>query len=296
MVALGLPDFGPVQNNISFNDRGRHDPRHPRRAVGQVGLVATGRIFGAWVDLRAGPLRHGLHPRARPGDGDLRAARGRQRATRRSSRRHRVHLPGQRPLDPRRAGLHVPQPRRRDRGDRLADPARAGRALGEADRAPSAARRRHARCRPRGPCPRRRAASSAGRCTAAAAGRASDCDPRRARPRATRPRSAPSTGASYDTSSTRPPTPPSTPPRRRRAAGPRGPPTSPPSAPGRARRREHRLTAGARVDRLRLRRHRRAAPRGRAVLPLGVYGQTKAAGDAAGGHRCRGTTSSAPAG
>ena len=38
MIALGLPDFGPVQNNISFNDAGRHDPRHPRRAVGQVGL------------------------------------------------------------------------------------------------------------------------------------------------------------------------------------------------------------------------------------------------------------------
>ena len=38
MTAAGLPDFGPVQNNISFNDAVGHHPRHPRRAVGQMGL------------------------------------------------------------------------------------------------------------------------------------------------------------------------------------------------------------------------------------------------------------------
>ncbi|MCH9732369.1 MAG: bifunctional dTDP-4-dehydrorhamnose 3,5-epimerase family protein/NAD(P)-dependent oxidoreductase [Actinomycetia bacterium] len=55
MVAAGLADFGPVQNNVSFN-----------RAVGTTrGIhaepwdkfisVASGRVFGAWVDLREGP-------------------------------------------------------------------------------------------------------------------------------------------------------------------------------------------------------------------------------------------------
>lgn len=55
MSALGLPDFGPVQNNISFNDavgttRGIHAEPWDKWVS-----VATGRIFGAWVDLREGP-------------------------------------------------------------------------------------------------------------------------------------------------------------------------------------------------------------------------------------------------
>lgn len=55
MIALGLPDFGPVQNNISFNDaigttRGIHAEPWDKWVS-----VATGRIFGAWVDLREGP-------------------------------------------------------------------------------------------------------------------------------------------------------------------------------------------------------------------------------------------------
>lgn len=55
MLDLGLPDFGPVQNNISFNDaigttRGLHAEPWDKYVS-----VATGRIFGAWVDLREGP-------------------------------------------------------------------------------------------------------------------------------------------------------------------------------------------------------------------------------------------------
>lgn len=55
MLALGLPDFGPIQNNISFNDavgttRGIHAEPWDKWVS-----VATGRIFGAWVDLREGP-------------------------------------------------------------------------------------------------------------------------------------------------------------------------------------------------------------------------------------------------
>ncbi|WP_047521322.1 sugar nucleotide-binding protein [Microbacterium sp. ZOR0019] len=54
MVAVGLPDFGPVQNNVSFNDavgttRGIHAEPWDKWVS-----VATGKIFGAWVDLRAG--------------------------------------------------------------------------------------------------------------------------------------------------------------------------------------------------------------------------------------------------
>jgi dTDP-4-dehydrorhamnose 3,5-epimerase len=55
MTAAGLPDFGPVQNNISFNDavgttRGIHAEPWDKFVS-----VSTGRIFGAWVDLREGP-------------------------------------------------------------------------------------------------------------------------------------------------------------------------------------------------------------------------------------------------
>jgi dTDP-4-dehydrorhamnose reductase/dTDP-4-dehydrorhamnose 3,5-epimerase len=54
MTALGLPDFGPVQNNVSFNaqkgvTRGIHTEPWDKYIS-----VAAGRIFGAWVDLREG--------------------------------------------------------------------------------------------------------------------------------------------------------------------------------------------------------------------------------------------------
>lgn len=54
MVAAGLPDFKPVQNNISFNaqkgvTRGIHaEPWDKYVSVG------GGKVFGAWVDLREG--------------------------------------------------------------------------------------------------------------------------------------------------------------------------------------------------------------------------------------------------
>jgi dTDP-4-dehydrorhamnose 3,5-epimerase len=54
MVALGLPDFGPVQNNMSFNaargtTRGIHTEPWDKFVS-----VANGRAFGAWVDMREG--------------------------------------------------------------------------------------------------------------------------------------------------------------------------------------------------------------------------------------------------
>lgn len=55
MVAAGLPDFEPVQNNVSFNDaagttRGIHAEPWDKYIS-----VASGRVYGAWVDLRDGP-------------------------------------------------------------------------------------------------------------------------------------------------------------------------------------------------------------------------------------------------
>ena len=54
MIAVGLPDLGPVQNNISFNNavgttRGIHAEPWDKFVS-----LATGKIFGAWVDLREG--------------------------------------------------------------------------------------------------------------------------------------------------------------------------------------------------------------------------------------------------
>ena len=55
MTALGLPDFGPVQQNVSFNDSTGVNPRASTPSPGTSSVsVATGRIFGAWVDLREG--------------------------------------------------------------------------------------------------------------------------------------------------------------------------------------------------------------------------------------------------
>ena len=52
--ALGLPDLGPVQNNISFNaERGVTRGVHAEPWDKYIS-VATGSVFGAWVDLRPG--------------------------------------------------------------------------------------------------------------------------------------------------------------------------------------------------------------------------------------------------
>jgi dTDP-4-dehydrorhamnose reductase/dTDP-4-dehydrorhamnose 3,5-epimerase len=55
MIALGLPDFRPVQNNISFNEKAGTTRGIHAEPWDKFISVATGRIFGAWVDLRQGP-------------------------------------------------------------------------------------------------------------------------------------------------------------------------------------------------------------------------------------------------
>ena len=59
MLAVGLPDFGPVQNNISFNSergvtRGLHaEPWDKFISIG------NGSVFGAWVDIRENSPTYG---------------------------------------------------------------------------------------------------------------------------------------------------------------------------------------------------------------------------------------------
>jgi dTDP-4-dehydrorhamnose 3,5-epimerase/reductase len=53
MIDAGLPDFKPVQNNVSFNDAAGTTRGIHAEPWDKFISVATGRIFGAWVDLRA---------------------------------------------------------------------------------------------------------------------------------------------------------------------------------------------------------------------------------------------------
>jgi dTDP-4-dehydrorhamnose reductase/dTDP-4-dehydrorhamnose 3,5-epimerase len=54
MVDLGLPDFVPVQNNMSFNNRVGATRGIHAEPWDKLVSLATGRIFGVWVDLRRG--------------------------------------------------------------------------------------------------------------------------------------------------------------------------------------------------------------------------------------------------
>ena len=55
MVAAGLPDFGPVQHNLAFNARRGVTRGFHAEPWDKLVSVATGRVMGAWVDLRDGP-------------------------------------------------------------------------------------------------------------------------------------------------------------------------------------------------------------------------------------------------
>jgi len=54
MSAAGLPDFGPVQNNISYNDKKGVTRGIHAEPWDKFISIAAGKIFGAWVDLRQG--------------------------------------------------------------------------------------------------------------------------------------------------------------------------------------------------------------------------------------------------
>jgi dTDP-4-dehydrorhamnose 3,5-epimerase/reductase len=55
MVDAGMSDFGPVQNNMSFNDAAGTTRGIHAEPWDKFISVASGRIFGAWVDMRSGP-------------------------------------------------------------------------------------------------------------------------------------------------------------------------------------------------------------------------------------------------
>lgn len=54
MMAAGLPDFGPVQNNMSFNGEAGTTRGIHAEPWDKLVSIGTGRVFGAWVDLREG--------------------------------------------------------------------------------------------------------------------------------------------------------------------------------------------------------------------------------------------------
>ncbi|RYX79362.1 NAD-dependent epimerase/dehydratase family protein [bacterium] len=59
MTAIGLPDFGPVQNNISYNEkRGVARGVHAEPWDKYVS-IAKGSVFGFWVDIREGSPTYG---------------------------------------------------------------------------------------------------------------------------------------------------------------------------------------------------------------------------------------------
>lgn len=59
MVALGLPDRRWVQNNISYNEKRGATRGIHAEPWNKFVSVATGSVFGAWVDLRAGSETYG---------------------------------------------------------------------------------------------------------------------------------------------------------------------------------------------------------------------------------------------
>jgi dTDP-4-dehydrorhamnose reductase/dTDP-4-dehydrorhamnose 3,5-epimerase len=61
MLPLGLPDFTPVQNNVSFNTRRGATRGIHAEPWDKLVSVSTGRVFGAWVDLREGPSFGATH-------------------------------------------------------------------------------------------------------------------------------------------------------------------------------------------------------------------------------------------
>lgn len=52
MIKAGLPDFGPVQNNVSFNDRAGVTRGLHAEPWDKFISIGSGRVFGAWCDIR----------------------------------------------------------------------------------------------------------------------------------------------------------------------------------------------------------------------------------------------------
>lgn len=59
MLAAGVPDFAPVQHNVSFNAKAGATRGLHAEPWDKLVSVATGEVFGAWCDLRAGSPTYG---------------------------------------------------------------------------------------------------------------------------------------------------------------------------------------------------------------------------------------------
>ena len=142
MVAAGMPDFGPVQNNVSFNDaagttRGIHAEPWDKYIS-----VASGRIFGAWVDLRDGPTFGTVFTAELDPSRAVFVPQGVGNGVSDARAEHCLHLPGQRSLLAGRR-LHVGAIRRDETlAIDVADSVGAGRTLREGP-GPGPADRRH---------------------------------------------------------------------------------------------------------------------------------------------------------
>lgn len=59
MIALGLPDFGPVQNNVSFNTKAGVTRGLHAEPWDKFVSIGSGSVFGAWCDIREGSQTYG---------------------------------------------------------------------------------------------------------------------------------------------------------------------------------------------------------------------------------------------
>ncbi len=61
MTALGLPDFGPVQHSVAFNEAAGVTRGFHAEPWDKFVSVAHGQVVGAWLDLRDGPTYGQVH-------------------------------------------------------------------------------------------------------------------------------------------------------------------------------------------------------------------------------------------
>lgn len=59
MTSLGLPDFGPVQNNVSFNTKAGVTRGLHAEPWDKFVSIGAGSVFGAWCDIREGSHTYG---------------------------------------------------------------------------------------------------------------------------------------------------------------------------------------------------------------------------------------------